>query len=69
MKVYEIGSVHPCLVTNWGGVHEATAKRCIDVQNNPFWLVYLPSSRGKGGKEAYMVTGIEHEENEGFVLV
>jgi len=68
--VYEVGSKHPCLVTAWGGVQEGVATRCAPGAGRPSWVIAVPSSRGKGGKEAYTATGVHYgEEDDYFVLL
>lgn len=69
-KVYEIGTIHPCLVVMWGGTHEGTAKRVVNTYTNkPAWFVTVMQSRGKGGKDTYPVTRVKHSEDESFVLL
>ena len=71
MAEIEIGTVVPCLVTNWGGVHEATAKRVAGLWNSgkPYWFVTVFMARGKGGKDLYPVHANFKNECDSFVLI
>lgn len=63
--------VRPCLVSNYGGCTEGTAKKIQAGAKweESFWFIQFPASRGKGGKETFTISGIKHEEDASFVLL